>query len=87
MYKSNSKFQHSVQAVVNMIFREEGDALRVIVYYPKSENTQKELIRRISEVHAEFVLDYIKRLQLSKEYAERIIEKIYESTKNNTTTI
>lgn len=45
--------------------------MRVIVYYPKSENTQKELIRRVSEVHAEFVLDYIKRLQLSKEYAEQ----------------
>lgn len=59
-----------------MLFREEGDALRAIVYYPKSENAQKGLSKRVSEVHAEFVLDYIKRLQLSREQAEKVIAEI-----------
>lgn len=53
--------------------------MRAIVYYPKSENAQKGLSKRVSEVHAEFVLDYIKHLQLSKEQAEKVITKIYEN--------
>ena len=59
-----------------MLFREEGDDLRAIVYYPKSENAKKELYERVSQVHAEFVLDYIKRLQLPKEESEKIIAAI-----------
>lgn len=70
-----------------MLFREEGDALRVIVYYPKSENARKGLRKQVSEVHAEFVLDYIRRLQLSKEHSERIIAKIHESIKSDNTTV
>ena len=66
-----------------MLFREEGDALRAIVYYPKSENAQKELSKRVSEVHVEFVLNYLKQLQLSKEQTEKIITKIHENTKKN----
>lgn len=80
--KSNSKFQHSVQAVANMLFREEGDALRAIVYYPKMETAQKELIRRVSKVHAEFVLDYIKHLRLQKEQSEKVIAEVCEIIKN-----
>lgn len=60
-----------------MLFREEGDALRAIVYYPKSENAQKELSNRVSEVHAEFVLDYIKHLRLPNEQAEKIITEAW----------
>lgn len=65
-----------------MLFREEGDALRAIVYYPKSENAQKELSKRVSEVHAEFVLDYIKHLQLQKEQSEKVIVEVCEIIKN-----
>ncbi len=65
-----------------MLFREEGDALRAIVYYPKSENAQKELSKLVSEVHAEFVLDYIKHLQLQKEQSEKVIAEVCEIIKN-----
>lgn len=82
MPKSIFLFQHSVQAVANMLFREEGDALRAIVYYPKSGKAQNELSKRVSEVHAEFVLDYIKHLQLQKEQSEKVIAEVCEIIKN-----
>lgn len=65
-----------------MLFREEGDALRAIVYYPKSGKAQNELSKRVSEVHAEFVLDYIKHLQLQKEQSEKVIAEVCEIIKN-----
>jgi len=52
--------------------------LRAIVYYPKSESAQKELRKRVSEIHAEFALDYIKQLQMSKEKTKKIINEIMQ---------
>lgn len=52
--------------------------MRAIVYYPKSKSAQKELRKRVSEIHAEFVLDYIKRLQMSKEKTEKVITEIMQ---------
>lgn len=60
--------------------------MRAIVYYPKSENAQNELSKRVSEVHAEFVLNYLKQLQLSKKHSEKVITKIYENMKNDSIT-
>lgn len=60
--------------------------MRAIVYYPKSENAQNELRKRVSKVHAEFVLNYLKQLQLSKKHSEKVITKIYENMKNDSIT-
>ena len=54
--------------------------MQVFVHFPESEKGQEELIKKVSMIHAEFVLDYIRHLKLSKDQIKIIIEKILLET-------
>ena len=55
--------------------------MKVIVHYPKSEAEQKKLLQSVSEVHAEYVLDQIGKMNLSKEQIKNIISLICDNDK------
>lgn len=54
--------------------------LQVFVHFPESKEGKEELIKKVSGIHADFVMDYIRQLKLSKEQITIIIEKIIEKT-------
>jgi len=54
--------------------------LQVFIHFPESKAEKDELIKRVSRIHADFVLDYIRHLKLSKDQIKIIIEKLLLET-------
>lgn len=55
--------------------------MQVIVHYPKSKASQTALTKNIAEVHAKSVLEYIQKMEISKEETEKLISLICEKVK------
>lgn len=50
--------------------------MNVVVHYPETEESKKELSDKISEVHARAVIRFLKDNVKSKEEIEKIIKRI-----------
>ena len=55
--------------------------VNVIFYYPKTEEVQQELAQRIASVHANFVLQYIRKLNCPSWQKEQLLDAVIESSK------
>lgn len=56
--------------------------VNVIFYYPKTEEGQRELARRVAAIHANFVLQYIRKLNCPSWQKEQLLDAVIESAKN-----
>lgn len=54
--------------------------MQVMVHYPESEELQIALKRKTAEVHAEYLINYIKKIKLSDEDLKKLIEMISDKT-------
>lgn len=55
--------------------------IQVIVHYPKTEDGKQELARRVSEVHADFVISTINKLNCSKTQKLELLQAVIDTTK------
>ena len=53
--------------------------INVIVYYPKTQEGQHELARRVAGVHADMVNQYIKKLNCPSEQKVRLLDAVIRS--------
>lgn len=56
--------------------------INIIVYYPKSEEGKKLLAQRVSQVHADSVIDKIKRLNCPSERKTELLNAVLSTAKN-----
>ena len=63
--------------------------IKLIVYYPKTEEGKHELAQRVADVHAETVKQTVSKLNCSSKQKEQLIDSVigsvYESEKNKKT--
>ena len=63
--------------------------IKLIVYYPKTEEGKRELAQRVADVHAETVKQTVSKLNCSSKQKEQLIDSVigsvYESEKNKKT--
>lgn len=55
--------------------------IKVVVHYPTTEEGKRELAERVAEVHADFVLQYVRKLQCPSKQKEELIDAVIESAK------
>ena len=55
----------------------------VVVQYPKTEEGKRELSERVASVHADFVLQYVSKLQCPRWQKNKLIDAVIESARNN----
>jgi hypothetical protein len=55
--------------------------IQVIVHYPQTEEGKAELRRRVSEAHATFVIDTIKRLDCPLQQKQELLQAVIDTTK------
>ena len=55
--------------------------IQVVVHYPTTEEGKRELAERVAEVHADFVLQYVRKLQCPSKQKEELIDAVIESAK------
>lgn len=55
--------------------------MEVVVHYPQSSSGMKILSRNIAEIHAKTVIEYINKMQFSKEQSEKLIAMICDRVK------
>ena len=60
--------------------------VNVIFYYPKTEEGQQDLAQRIASVHANFVLQYIRKLNCPSWQKEQLLDAVIKSSKQTDTT-
>ena len=60
--------------------------VNVIFYYPKTEEGQQDLAQRIASVHANFVLQYIRKLNCPSWQKEQLLDTVIKSSKQTDTT-
>ncbi|HEX2944566.1 MAG TPA: hypothetical protein VHT96_01265 [Clostridia bacterium] len=65
------------------LLREGDGTTNIIVYYPKSESGKQELAKRVATVHAQSVVEYIKKLSCPLEQKVKLIEAIKQIHKNS----
>ncbi len=56
--------------------------INMIIYYPKSEEGKKLLTHRVAQVHADSVIDRIKRLNCSSEQKMKLLNAVQNAAKN-----
>ena len=56
--------------------------INMIVYYPKSEEGKKLLAQRMAQVHADSVIDRIKRLNCPSERKTELLNAVLSTAKN-----
>ena len=56
--------------------------INMIVYYPKSEDGKKLLAQRMAQVHADSVIDRIKRLNCPSERKTELLNAVLSTAKN-----
>lgn len=57
--------------------------IQVVVYYPKTEQENKELAKRVADVHADFVISTINKLNCSTKQKLELVQAVIDSRKNN----
>ncbi len=55
--------------------------IQVVVHYPTTEKGKQELADRVAGVHADFVLQYVRKLQCPSNQKEQLIDAVIESAK------
>ena len=55
--------------------------IQVVVHYPTTEEGKRELAELVAEVHADFVLQYVRKLQCPSKQKEELIDAVIESAK------
>ena len=55
--------------------------IQVVVHYPTTEEGKQELADRVAGVHADFVLQYVRKLQCPSNQTEQLIDAVIESAK------
>ena len=56
--------------------------INMIVYYPKSEEGKKLLAQRVAQVHADSVIDKIKRLNCPSDQKAELLNAVLNTPKN-----
>ena len=59
--------------------------INMIVYYPKSEDGKKLLAQRVAQVHADSVIDKIKRLNCPSERKTELLNAVLNIAKKEKT--
>lgn len=57
--------------------------INVIVYYPKTEEGQEELARRVADVHAAAVNQRLKSLNCPTQQKLELLDAVIQTTKQN----
>lgn len=55
--------------------------MQVVVHYPKSNEAVKIMEQRVAKVHAQFIMNQIDKMHLSKENTESLIKVICDKLK------
>ena len=55
--------------------------IQVIVHYPKTEEGKQELARRVADVHADFVISTINRLNCPTSQKLELLQAVIDTTK------
>lgn len=55
--------------------------IKVIVHYPKTEEGRQELARRVADVHADFVISYINKLDCPIKQKLELLQAVIDTTK------
>lgn len=53
--------------------------MEVIVHYPKSDQDRAELQKRIARIHAQFVLQYVEKLNCPQWQKEQLIDAVADT--------
>ena len=56
--------------------------INMIIYYPKSEKGKKLLAHRVAQVHADSVIDKIKRLNCPSNQKTELLNAVLNTAKN-----
>lgn len=56
-------------------------SIRLIVHYPKTEEGQKELSRRVAEVHADAVAGRLGRLECPAKQKQELLQAVIDTAK------
>lgn len=57
----------------------ESSPINMIVHYPKTEEGQRELAKRVADVHANMVHQYIKKLNCPSEQKVQLLDAVIKS--------
>jgi len=50
--------------------------MKVIVHYPSNQADESELAKRVAQVHAQYVLQYVESLPCSKEAKQSLLKAL-----------
>lgn len=56
--------------------------INMIIYYPKSEEGKKQLAQRVAQIHADSVIDRIKRLNCPSDQKTELLNAVLNTPKN-----
>ena len=56
--------------------RKGGFGIEVIVHFPKAKEDQEEIQKRIAKIHAQFVLQYVEKLNCPLEQKQQLIDTV-----------
>lgn len=57
------------------------DPIKVIMHFPKTEKGQQELARRVSDIHADFVISTINKLKCPTKQKLELLQAVIDTTK------
>lgn len=57
------------------------EPIKIIVHYPKTEEGRQELARRVADVHADFVISYIDKLNCPIKQKLELLQAVIDTTK------
>ena len=55
--------------------------ITIVMHYPTTEEGKRELAERVAEVHADFVLNYVRKLQIPSWQKEKLIDAVIATAK------
>lgn len=67
-----------------MVIAQKSAPINVIVYHPKTEAGKRELAQRVADVHATFVLQYIKKLDCPSEQKVQLLDAVIKDASSRT---
>lgn len=54
--------------------------ITIVMHYPTTEEGKRELAEHVAEVHADFVLNYVRKLQIPS-WQKKLIDAVIATTK------
>lgn len=55
--------------------------INIVMHYPTTEEGKRELAERVAEVHADFVLNYVRKLQIPSWQKEKLVDAVIATVK------